>query len=260
MSVSALIVTRSLKEVLPETVKGLKTYPFDKIIVVSKRSGIKPDWCDLLILEKGKLGKARNVGVEVIDSMFVCMVDADIIIPKGYIEALLEYFREHSVVAVGGRLKSLRKSFYSLVKEQLFRGYCKVHADLPCGGTIYRTNILKKEGFNEDLAGGEDHELHTRLKRKGYKIIYVNDLMCYHDFKGDVRKEIYACLRTGAEIKLTSALARTLASPIRGLIYMLACRDNLYSLFVPLFYITQWIAHLIGSVFYSNTKLLSLKY
>lgn len=246
-SVDAVIVAKDIHEVLPETIAGLKTYPFRKIIIVVAKDSEKPTWCDILVVDKGRLGKARNTGVDLANSDFICMVDADIILTKNYVKTLLETFKDPKVAVVGGRLESYSKSFYAQVKAQVFRGYCKVHSDVPCGGTIYRTDVLKRERFNDSLAGGEDHELHVRLKKKNYKVIYTEKAFCFHHYKGNMKKEIFLCMLSGSRTGLLPALLRAVISPLRSLLIMAACRDSIYSFFVPPFYITQWMAHVFGA-------------
>lgn len=247
VSVAALIVAKDVYEVLPEAVDGLKTYPFSKVVVVAARETEKPSWCDVLVVDKGRLGKARNRGVDLVDSDFLCMVDADIILTKNYVKILLENFRDPTVAAVGGKLESCTKSLYAMVKAQIFRGYCKVHSDVPCGGTIYRTSILKKIRFNDSLASGEDHELHVRLKRNNYKVVYTEKASCFHFYKGDMKKEVFLCMLSGARTGFLPCLLRAIISPFRSLLIMIACRDSAYSFFIPAFYITQWMAHVFGT-------------
>ncbi|MEM2105333.1 MAG: glycosyltransferase family 2 protein [Candidatus Bathyarchaeia archaeon] len=252
-SVDAVIVAKDVCEVLPETIEGLKTYPFNKVIAVVARDSKKPDWCDVLAVDKGKLGKARNTGIDLAISDFICMVDADIILTKNYVSKLLETFKDSRVAAVGGKLESHTKSLYALIKAQVFRGYCKVHSDVPCGGTIYRTAVLKKERFDDSLAGGEDHELHVRLKKRGYKVVYTEKASCFHFYKGNMKKEVFLCMLSGARTGLLPCLLRAVLSPFRSLLIMVACRDNIYSFLIPPFYITQWIAHVFGAFFKEET-------
>jgi cellulose synthase/poly-beta-1,6-N-acetylglucosamine synthase-like glycosyltransferase len=248
-SVGAVIVAKNIDDVLPDAIKGLKTYPFEKIVVVASRDSAKSGWCDILVVDKGKLGRARNTGVDLAGSDYICMVDEDIVLTPGYVNSLLRYFQDSDVVAVGGKLESAIRSLYALTKAQVFRGYCKIHSDVPCGGTIYRTSVLKKERFNSQLSGGEDHELHTRLKKKKYKVVYVDKVSCFHYFKGNMKKEVYLCMLSGTRTGLLPCLLRAAISPLRSLVLAIACRDNIYSLYVPPFYITQWIAHVFGTFF-----------
>jgi len=261
VSVAALIVAKDVYEVLPEAIDGLKTYPFSKVVVVVARETGKPSWCDVLVVDKGRLGKARNRGVDLVDSDFICMVDADIILTKNYVKTLIENFRDPMVAVVGGKLESYTKSLYALVKAQIFRGYCKVHSDVPCGGTIYRTSVLKKERFNDSLASGEDHELHVRLKRNNYKVVYTEKASCFHFYKGNMKKEVFLCMLSGARTGVLPCLLRGIISPFRSLLLMIACRDNVYSFLIPPFYIAQWIAHVFGAFFTEEeirTKMRSL--
>lgn len=249
VSVDAVIVAKYTDQVLPETIAGLKTYPFRKVILVVAKDSAKPDWCDILAIDKGRLGKARNTGVDLANSDFLCMVDSDIVLKPNYVNNLLKYFRYPKIVAIGGRLESSIRSTYALTKAQIFRGYCKVHSDVPCGGTVYRTDILKKERFNDNLSAGEDHELQMRLKAKKYKVVFVDKVSCFHYFKGNMKKEVLLCMFLGARTGLLSNLIRATISPFRSLLLVTACRDNIYSLLIPPFYVTQWIAHVIGAFF-----------
>jgi cellulose synthase/poly-beta-1,6-N-acetylglucosamine synthase-like glycosyltransferase len=247
--VDAIIVAKDTDDVLPATVRGLENYPFKKVILVLAKDSSKPDWCDVLAIDKGKLGKARNSGVDLADSDFLCMIDSDIVLTPKYVNNLLRYFKDPEIVAVGGRLKSATRSTYALTKAQVFRGYCKVHSDVPCGGTVYRTDILKKERFNDNLSGGEDHELHTRLKGKKYRIVFVDKASCFHYFKGSMKNEALLCMFSGARTGLLPSLVRATISPFRSLLLVAACRDNIYSLLIPPFYVTQWVAHVFGAFF-----------
>jgi cellulose synthase/poly-beta-1,6-N-acetylglucosamine synthase-like glycosyltransferase len=249
ITVDALIVARNLNDILPQTIKALKTYPFNKVITILAIPVVKPKWIDILTVDKGKLGSARNTGVNLSKATFVCMIDEDIILTPKYVENLLKNFKIPQVAAAGGKLKSLTSNAYAQTKAQVFRGYCKTHSDLPCGGTIYRTTTLKKKLFNPDLTGGEDHELHTRLKKQGFKVIFDDSTCCFHHFKGSMKKEVFLCMFSGARIGFFQSLLRAAISPLRSLILSFACKDNIYSLLIPPFYITQWIAHVAGAFF-----------
>jgi glycosyltransferase involved in cell wall biosynthesis len=248
-SVDVVVVAKSLAQVMPETVEGLKTYPFSKIIAVVAVESSKPDWCNILVVDKGRLGKARNTGADLSDSEFVCMVDEDIVLTPKYVERLLDRFQDPKVAAVGGRLESFTKTVYAQTKAQVFRGYCKTHSDVPCGGTIYRTETLKKARFNDNLSGGEDHELHSRLKKMNHKVVFVDDISCLHYYKGNMRNEVFLCMLSGARTGLIPCVLRAAISPLRSLMLTVACRDNIYSLLIPPFYVTQWIAHVVGAFF-----------
>ncbi len=248
-SVDAVIVAKDLAQVMPETVSGLKTYPFSRVLAVVAQESVKPDWCDVLVTDRGRLGKARNRGADLSNAEFVCMVDEDIVLTLNYIEKLLKCFDDAKVAAVGGRLESFSKNAYAQTKAQVFRGYCKTHSDVPCGGTIYRAATLRKVRFNDSLSGGEDHELHARLKKAGYKVVFVDGTRCLHYYKGNMRNELFLCFLSGARTGLIPCVLRALISPLRSLMLAVACRDSIYSFLIPPFYVTQWIAHVVGAFF-----------
>ncbi len=248
-NIDAVIVARDLAQVMPETIEGLKSYPLSQVIAVVAQDSPKPDWCSILAVDKGRLGKARNTGVDLSDSEYVCMVDEDIVLKPKYIEKLLRRFEDPRVVAVGGRLESFSKTVYAQTKAQVFRGYCKTHSDVPCGGTIYKAEALKKARFNNNLSGGEDHDLHSRLKKMNYKVVFVDETSCLHYYKGNMRNEVFLCMLSGARTGLVPCILRAAISPLRSLILTTACRDSIYSILIPLFYVTQWIAHVVGAFF-----------
>jgi hypothetical protein len=51
-NVDAVVVAKSFEEVLPETIKGLKTYPFKKVVAIVARDFEKPNWCDTLGMQE----------------------------------------------------------------------------------------------------------------------------------------------------------------------------------------------------------------
>ncbi len=227
----------------------MKAYPFSKVIAVVAQDSSKPEWSNIIVVDKSRLGKARNTGADLSGSEFICMVDEDIVLTPKYIERLLERFRDPKVAAVGGRLESFSKNVYAETKAQVFRGYCKTHSDVPCGGTIYRAETLKKVRFNDDLSGGEDHELHKRLKKLKYKVVFADGTSCFHFYKGNMRNELFLCFLSGARTGLVPCVLRAVISPLRGLMLTVACRDSIYSFLVTPFYVTQWIAHVVGAFF-----------
>lgn len=248
-NVEAVVVAKSHGDVLQKTIQSLNTYPFKKVVAVFSKETRKPKWCQTFAIDKGRLGKARNTGIDLTDTEYICMIDADIILKPKYIDELLKYFDDKKVVAVGGRLESATASLYAETKAQVFRGYCKIHSDLPCGGTIYRVETVKKTRFNDTLSGGEDHDLHKRLKKKGFKVVFVDEVSCFHYFKGNMRKEVFLCMLSGARTGLKPCLVRAIISPIRSWLLVIACRDNIRSFLIPPFYVIQWFAHVLGAFF-----------
>ncbi|MEM3628871.1 MAG: glycosyltransferase family 2 protein [Candidatus Bathyarchaeia archaeon] len=195
MSVDALIVTRNLNEVLHQTVKSLKCYPFKSIIVVS---GEKADlespkrWFDIIVYGgKEPLGRLRNIGLDLVNSEFVCMVDSDIVLTKGYVETLLKFFEDPKVAAACGRLFPLHPAnLYSNIKSRINEAFNIIHGQVGCGASLYRSNIIKKVRFDPKLYTREDHNLNNRLRKLGFKVIFVKDAYCFHDFRMSMKLEI----------------------------------------------------------------------
>jgi len=194
LNIDVLIVTRNLKEILPQTIKSLHFYPFRKIIVVSGEKGDlkhKPDWCDVIVYaHKLPLGERRNLGLRFVESEFVIMVDSDIVLTKGYVEKLLEYFEDPKVVAVCGRLFPLSSgNIYSNIKARINEAFNIFHNQIGCGGTLYRSRVIKKVKFSP-LHTREDHDINKRLRKLGYKVVFTKETYCFHDFRMSIKLEI----------------------------------------------------------------------
>jgi len=218
LNVDVLIVTRNLNEVLPQTIKSLQCYPFRKIIVVSGEKGDlkrKPDWCDIIVYaHKLPLGEGRNLGLRFAESEFVIMVDSDIVLTKGYVEKLLEFFEDPRVAAVCGRLFPLRpENIYSNIKARINEAFNTLHNQIGCGGTLYRTRVIKKVKFSP-LHTREDHDINKRLRKLGYKVVFTREAYCFHDFRMSIKLEIEHHAKSQRFYPIICSYVRNILRPI----------------------------------------------
>jgi GT2 family glycosyltransferase len=219
VSVDALIVTRNLREVLPQTVRSLFYYPFKKVIVVTGEEGdLKhpKEWFDIIVYGgKTPLGQQRNIGVDLVESEFVCTIDSDVVLTMGYIETLLKFFEDQKVAVARGRLFPLHpENIYSNMKSRVTELFNIMHRQVGCDATLYRTSIVKKVRFNPKLYTREDHDLNNRLRKLGYKVIFTKETYCFHDFRMSIKLEIEHHAKNRNIYALLCSWARNILRPI----------------------------------------------
>ncbi|MEM5843296.1 MAG: glycosyltransferase [Candidatus Aenigmatarchaeota archaeon] len=134
---------------------------------------------------------ARNRGLKEITHQgwnpeFVCFVDSDVILPDKWLEIALDLLKKNQFAAgVGGPGKSIQKDLISEVFDYLLFGFVenkknKFVKNLATMNVVYRYECIKDIYFNENLIAGEDPDFNFRLIKKGYKLIYSEDLWVYH--------------------------------------------------------------------------------
>ena len=115
---------------------------------------------------------------------FIQFVDGDCEIEDGWIQAALAFLDSNPVVAVvcGRRRERFpERSFYNQVCDQEWDTPIGLAA--ACGGdSMVRLSILKQiEGFNPALMAGEEPEMCSRIRARGYEIWRLDQPMTIHD-------------------------------------------------------------------------------
>jgi GT2 family glycosyltransferase len=129
--------------------------------------------------DKG-LGAARNLGIMQATSEIVAMIDADVILTKGWYEQLIEHFQNPHVAAVMGTCiygygyKPLQ-SYYEYLRHT-------AHQNWGCQNTMFRREtVLKVGNFDPSIKGaGEDYDLYLRLVAAGYEWYWAREATVYH--------------------------------------------------------------------------------
>ena len=124
------------------------------------------------------LGYSRNVVVNNTNSKYIIWVDADMMLPNGFVKKQVEFMNRNPDVGIGkGRYGMLHatslvaylENVESMV-EFLNSEQKSLSKPLGTGGSIYRVEAIRKvRGFNEGIKGvGEDMELEYRIKTHGW--------------------------------------------------------------------------------------------
>lgn len=115
---------------------------------------------------------------------FVFFVDGDCEIDPAFLPAALQILAQRSDVAVVCGLRSElhpEVSVYNRIANLEWEtpiGECK-----SCGGDalIRVSAYLQAGGFNETVLAGEEPELCARIRRQGYKVLRIDEVMAWHD-------------------------------------------------------------------------------
>lgn len=134
-------------------------------------------------------GRARNLGFRRLTEIhpqlqYVQFVDGDCEIAPAWLHSALAHLQEHAQVAiVCGRRKERHP------EHSVYNAICDIEWDTPvgeansCGGDfLVRAPVFRQlGGFNESLIAGEEPEMCFRLRKMGWRIHRLDQLMTLHD-------------------------------------------------------------------------------
>lgn len=121
-------------------------------------------------------GAVRHDSIAQSDADYICMVDDDIYLSKGWFEGLMRGFSDPNVVAMSSKLiytgpKLLQRIFESNLKVSGGSG----------GASIYdRRKVLECGNFSNKIHRGEDMELELRIHAAGKKWVKNQRVKAYH--------------------------------------------------------------------------------
>ncbi len=120
---------------------------------------------------------ALNTGIRAAQFSLIAHVDQDVVIHRGWTEALTAVLRDPAVAAAQGwfvrdRSSALWTRARDIDLEQRYFSVADGDTDYVCAGnTIYRAAVLHWIGlFDESLANGYDNDVSYRLQEAGYRL------------------------------------------------------------------------------------------
>ncbi|MFQ6057055.1 MAG: glycosyltransferase [Methanosarcinales archaeon] len=170
-------IERTLKKLTNQTIPR-NSY---EVIVVDGNSNdrtreIAKKYADKVIIQKSKgVAGARNDGIRIAKYDFVATTDADVIVPKDWLENILYHLNNGSIAVCGPDepIEKTRKSKitffflrYLIRISSLFKYYC-------LGGTnsAFKKDVFQKIGGYRILPHSDDADLSFRFRKLG-KITY----------------------------------------------------------------------------------------
>jgi glycosyltransferase involved in cell wall biosynthesis len=155
-------------------VDGLST---DRTLEIARSFGAR------ILSDEGRgLPAARSIGARAATRRAVVLVDADVILPDGSLEALLREFHEGGYTALQAGLESEAGSGYwgQALAEHHRTGLSRHWFGLVA--TVFDREALLAHGFDAAFESGEDIELRWRLSRAGVKAGVSRTTIVRHRF------------------------------------------------------------------------------
>lgn len=203
-----VVAARNAESTLGACLTSLQAldYPRYTITVVNDRSTDRTGdialHAGVLVLEgPGRgAGAARNLAIEASQAEVVAFTDADCTVPPHWLRALVRGLQTPSVAGAGGRQRNVfppgrhdeARHFDAFFKvASVISAYTRsserdhlVDHVASCNSAYWRAVILDVGGFIVDFWPGEDVELDYRLKKRGYRCMYVADAEVAHHRPG----------------------------------------------------------------------------
>jgi len=181
-----------------ERIKRYTTIPYELILIDNGSvhgQDLLKKWADILITNETNLGFAKgcNQGFKRATGDWVCCVNNDILVFKGWLEALLRTFEDNSNcgVAMPALFKETKDPMEVLKIEEpdLSMNYDKYGAGAEFGSTWlikreFLEHLKEVDGcyFDENfkIGFGEDRDLWRRVRRQGKETYRTHKIRVYH--------------------------------------------------------------------------------
>lgn len=188
--ISAYIPAYNVSEYLSRAIEGLlsQTHPCDEILVIDDGSGdnsaeIASRYTQITLIRhsanKG-LAAARNTALCAARNELIASVDADVVANPNWIATLLPHMADPKVAGAGGFLvEGVQKTLAdrwrrARMPQEWGPNYIRNPSFLFGSNNIFRKSaVLEIGAYNESLrTNGEDPDLASRLRAKGWDLIY----------------------------------------------------------------------------------------
>lgn len=134
-----------------------------------------------IITENGSRAKAREKGIEEVETEWFMFADSDVILCKNWFEKAVHYINDN-VGAVWGLnidiIPNVKNKFFlkslALVARECFNLRGGMH------DTLIRRKLVEDIKIPERLHAYEDAYIVSWIKKKGYKVVIGDDIYCLH--------------------------------------------------------------------------------
>ena len=152
----------------------------DKTQDVALNGGAK-----VLCKRNGNIGSLRNIGTKAASGQYIGFIDADVIIHKDWLKEAMRFIDNPQIGCVTGRIDVPNNSTWIENIWAYQRDICRKLAEVKWASSmnmIFRKNVYESiGGFDESIKTGEDVELSGRLTRKGFRILYNDNMSVIHN-------------------------------------------------------------------------------
>jgi glycosyltransferase involved in cell wall biosynthesis len=259
LPISVVIPVRNAARFLEDCLASVARQQPNEIIVVDGLSTdrtleIARRYTDRVISDDGRgVAAARRMGVAEAGSIWVALVDADVVLPDESLRRLLDEFKAGGYVGLQAALHSVSGDGYwgrALVQHHR-TGRSKNWFGLVA--TLFERGTFLKIGLDEAFLSGEDIELRVRLEQAGARVAVSSRTEVIHRFGDSFRFAQGQWLADGQGLARTVAkhgwrtawlLGLPLAAAVRGIGLTLA---RLEPIWVP-YYLCFVVFNYIGLV------------
>jgi len=208
-----------------------------------------PDWIDYYIEKEKGYASARNKCIEVCDTDILIFVDDDEWVTEDWLGSLLKTQKEYdAAIVIGPVLPSLPKSTPAWIKQGGFFGVEKHHTGEVLkygwsGNVLINKDKVPEKELRFDLryskSGGEDHELFTRLYRRGCLMVWANEAVVYEEIMAEklrlawLIRRAFRVGKTYSEVHLSGkGVLEKITWHSKKLVYFLVC-----TLLIPVWFL-----------------------
>ena len=145
----------------------------------------------------------RNVGTYYSRGRIVIFIDDDAVIKNDCLESHFKFYADNNVYAVRGRVFALSGKIYTYTAGHYNLGdniQKKADFDIEGNLSLRKDILVKVDGFDPQIFGGEGHDLRTRILEVDIDenaFIYSPHAIIYHDFADSLKKFIKKAIRYG---------------------------------------------------------------
>lgn len=175
---SIIIPTLNEEKYLPLLLKSIQAQEFgdyeiivadaaskDKTVEIARNFGCK-------VIAGGLPAKGRNEGAKVAKGELLLFLDADVVLPKGFLKEFLEKFKNKKLDIASCGLQATERGIIYRLGEKLWNLYFKLNQYFfPCAGSfcilVKKKLHQKLRGFDETIRVGEDFDYVRRVKKMG---------------------------------------------------------------------------------------------
>jgi cellulose synthase/poly-beta-1,6-N-acetylglucosamine synthase-like glycosyltransferase len=135
----------------------------------------------------GNKSSAQEYGLQFVTGEVFIATDGDTLLDKHFVERIEEDFKDPTVAAVGGYVKSLKYNWLTACRaldyavgqniDKLAQDYVNYMFVIPGAAGAFRVDVFKTLGFDHDTLT-EDLDFTYKLHQRGYKIKYDREAIC----------------------------------------------------------------------------------
>lgn len=193
---SIIIITLNEEKNLPRLLKSIKKQKYKDYEIIVSDAGSKDRTKEIAIkagckITKGGLpARGRNNGTRVAKGEYILFLDADVLLPRNFLEKVMREMKDDKVDIATVHHKPMTKNklekFYHKGYNLWQKAMEKIDPHAPGSCILIKKNLFNKlNGFDEKIKLAEDHALARKAFRAGakYKVLDAEILISVRRMK-----------------------------------------------------------------------------